>query len=227
MDESKEKDTIEDNPGDPTEAPAESEQVTADKATGQDEPQCSTADENPDDLKAIQIAIDHLEQGVKSIAESSGKTVGEIREIHKLYHNEYANRLKSMQEELEQYHEMDRGRAFDGILGDIAKLYNTYESVLEDIEDVKLKKRIRYMFLDIVQILETNGVSKQKSNPGDKRSTRYCQVVERVSTDNPELHDTIVQSRGTGFYIDNRPLIKELVDIYLFVEKGADKSVED
>jgi hypothetical protein len=41
------------------------------------------------------------------------------------------------------------------------------------------------------------------------------------------LHDTIVKSRSTGFYTDNRPLIKELVDIYLFDEKGTEKSAEN
>jgi len=184
-------------------------------------------EENSNDLKAIQIGVQHLEQELISIAESSSKTACEIRDMHKLYHNEFANRLKSMQDELERYREMDRGRAFDGILGEVAKLYTDNESVLDDIEDVKIKKRIRYMFLDIVQILEANGVARQKSNPGDKRNTKHCQVVERVPTDNPELHDTIVRSRSTGFFIDNRPLIKELVDIRLLTENNADKPAEN
>ena len=170
--------------------------------------------------------IEQLERDVKSIVESSSRTAIEIREMHKLYHNEFANRLQSMQEELERYREIDKGRIFDGILGEVAKLYSDNESVLCEISNEKVKKNIRYMFLDIIQILEANGVLMQKSNPGDKRNTRYCHVVERVQTDNSDLHDTVVQSRSTGFYVENRALIKELVDIYLYTEKTADNSVE-
>jgi len=173
----------------------------------------------PSEFSVVQVSIGHIEQDVSSIADSAAKTAREVREMHKLYHNEFANRLKSMQDELERYHEIDKGRIFDGILGEVAKLYSDNESVLEDIADPKIRKRISYMLMDIVQILEANGVSRQKSNPKDKRNTRYCQVVERIITGDPDLHDTIALSRNTGFYIENRALIKELVDIYLYSEK--------
>jgi hypothetical protein len=91
----------------------------------------------------------------------------------------------------------------------------------DDITDEKLKKRLQYMFKDMLQILENNCVSMQKSSPGDKRNTRHCQVVDRLPTDNPELHDTVVSSKSTGFYVENRSLIKEMVDVYLYSEKTA------
>jgi molecular chaperone GrpE (heat shock protein) len=177
--------------------------------------------ESQSEPQTVQAGIERLEQDLKVIAESTGRTAGEIREMHKLYHNEFANRLKSMQEELERYREMEKGRVFDGILGEVAKLYSGNESVIDAITDDKPKKRIRYMFLDILQILEANGVSRLKSNPGDKRDTRHCQVVERVPTDDPALHDTVVQSRGTGFFVENRSLVKELVDVYIFTDTPA------
>ena len=74
------------------------------------------------------------------------------------------------------------------------------------------------MFQDMLQILENKGVNAQKSSPGDKRNTRHCQVIERIYTDKPELHDTVVSSRNTGFYVENRSLVKEMVDVYLFKE---------
>jgi hypothetical protein len=124
-----------------------------------------------------------------------------------------------MQEELECYRERDKGRAFDEILGEIAKIYINNEAVIDVIVDVKIKKQVSYMFMDIIQILEANGVHRQKSNIGDKRNTRYCQIIERIPTDNPDLHDTISLSRSTGFYIEGRSLVKELVDIFLFIDK--------
>jgi hypothetical protein len=197
-------------------------------AASQDKPPDLTpVAESQSELQTVQVGIERLEQDVKVIAESTGRTAGEIREMHKLLHNEFANRLKSMQEELERYREMEKGRVFDGILGELAKLYSDNESVIEEITDDKLKKRIRYMLMDILQILEANGVFKLKSNPGDKRNTRHCQVIDRVPTNDPDLHDTVVQSRGTGFFVENRSLVKEFVDIYIFTDTSADNSAKN
>jgi hypothetical protein len=177
-------------------------------------------DQPPSEYLPITEGLERVEENVKSIKDSSDKIAGEVREMHKLYHNEFAGRLKSMQDELERYREIEKGRAFDGILNEVAKLYSDYESVLDDITDIKAKKKVNYLLMDILQILEANGVYKQKSGIGDKRNTRYCQVIERIETDDPQLHDTIALSRSTGFYIENRALIKELVDIYLYSENS-------
>lgn len=223
------------------EPPVEKEEVVG-KTSGKDVEEFSPANASPDsektssvpspsaapteDWAAIQARIDSVEQNVRVLADSSVKITGEVREMHKLYHNEYASRLKSMQDELERYREIDKGRIFDGILNEVAKLYSDYESVVDDVTDEKVKKRIRYMLEDIVQILQANGVLKQKSNHGDKRNTRHCQVIERIQTNDPEQHDTVAKSRGTGFYIENRSLIKEPVDIYLYIENVEDKSAQ-
>ena len=175
----------------------------------------------------IKLGLEQLKGIMENIAESSAKITGEIREMHKLYHNEFANRLLSMQEELERYHEIDKGRIFDGILTDLSKLYSENISVADDVTDEKIKKRLQYMFLDFLQILENNNVTIQKSKPGDKRNTRHCQVIERLSTDNPDLHDTIATSRSTGFYIENRSLVKEMVDVYLYNGKANNQTLGD
>ena len=147
--------------------------------------------------------------------------------MHKLYHNEYASRLRSMLDELELYREIDKGRIFDGILGEVAKLKSDYKSLVDDVADEKVKKRTRYMFADIVQILQANGVLEQKNKPGDKRNTKHCQVIERIPTATIEQHDTVPRSRGEGFYIENRSLIKEPGDIYLYSETAEDKSAQN
>lgn len=190
------------------------------------QPNSEQSDSLSDEILSVKEIIVQVEQNVKSAMDLSSKIAGEVREIHKLYHNEFAGRLKSMQDELERYREAEKGRVFDGILSEVAKLYSDNESISDDTTDPKLKKRIDYILMDIVQILEANGVVEQKSKVGDKRNTRYCQVVERIETDNPELHDTVALSRNTGFYTENRALIKELVDIYLYSEKPAEQSNE-
>ncbi|MDR0908310.1 MAG: nucleotide exchange factor GrpE [Spirochaetaceae bacterium] len=172
-----------------------------------------------DEYSEIRSSISKIEADLGMISDSSAKMANEVREMHKLYHNEFASRLKTQQDELERYHEIEKGRVFDGILGDIAKLYSDNETVSDGIVDEKIAKKVRYMLEDMVQIMEANGVSRQKSKAGDKRNPKFCQVVERITTDKPALHDTVVKSRNTGFYKDVRPIIKEMVDIYLYSEK--------
>jgi len=164
-----------------------------------------------------------LSSTVQGIADSAAKTSKEIYELHKLYHNEYAKRLTAMQEELERYREIEKGRAFDGILTEIARLYSDNAFAVDDIADEKMRKRFRYMFLDMLQVLENNGVFKQESKQGDKRNTRHCQVTERVPTADPNLHDTVAESLNVGFYIENRTLIKEMVRVFVCENKSEDK----
>ena len=191
-----------------------------------DAPSASTEDA-PENPSAVQLNFERVEQDIRALADSSAKISAEVREMHKLYHNEYASRLKSMQDELERYREVDKGRIFDDILGEVAKLHSNNEAVQEDIADEKLRKRIRYLFEDIAYLLEANGVVKQKSKPGDKRNTRHCQVRERLDTNDPELHDTVAYSHGTGFFVENRTLVKEPVDIYLYTASNDDKLNEN
>ena len=170
-------------------------------------------DVNQSEMKAELKKIAH------EIAESTDadkKIFMELREIHKLYHNEFAGRLKSMQDELDAYHKADRGHAFDGILSAIARIYGNNETLADEIADPKMKKHVKYMLLDLLDLLEEYGVQRIKSSPGDKRNTRHCQVLERIPTDNPALHDTVVVSHNSGFYMENRTIIKEMVDIYLY-----------
>ena len=163
----------------------------------------------------------NLENRIGKIEETENKLLSEVREMHKLYHNEYAGRLRNMQEELEYYRKLDKGRAYDDILSAIARIYVNYESLEDEVDDPKVKKNIHYMLMDIEELLELYGMSRLRNEPGEKRNTRHCQVVKRFSTDDPSKHDVIAKVYNSGFYIENRSIIKEMVDIYLYDEKAA------
>lgn len=174
----------------------------------------------------MKAELEKISRDIAESAEASKKTFTELREIHKLYHNEFAGRLKSMQDELDAYHKADRGHAFDSILSAIARIYGNNETLIDEIADAKTQKHVKYMLLDILDLLEEYGVQRLKSTPGDKRNTRHCQVLERIPTDDPTLHDTIVASHNSGFYMENRTIIKEMVDIYLY-ERPATLEVKE
>lgn len=181
--------------------------------------------EKEDDPK-LGLALEKIEHHIEEQADSYKKMAADVREMHKLYHNEFAGRLKSMQDELERYHEIDRGRIFDDVLREVARIYCDNEVLLNAKVEDKIAKHIKYLFMDIKQLLESNGVMLQKSEPGDKRNNKFCQIVERIETDNPELHDTVASSKGHGFYTEKRPLIKELVDVYVYKESIEDNLAE-
>lgn len=184
----------------------------------------------------IQIQLlDSINHQLETVNASEQKVFSEIREIHRLYHNEFAGRLTSMQDELEHYRKIDKGRIYDDILGSLARLFSNNESLSDEIQDPKIKKAVRYLLLDIEDVLNEYGMSMIKSNPGDKRDPRHCQIHDRILTEDPSLHDIVVKSYNTGFHIGNRTIIKEKVDIYYFdrtinqtkQDTTSEKTVED
>ena len=206
---------------------SDSEQKT-EGSSAPSEPGAAPASSPQEDVVAGEVKeeIETLRCDIAESAEASKKVFAELREIHKLYHNEFAGRLKSMQDELDVYHRADQGQAFDGILSAIARIYSNNETLVDEISDPKTQKHVKYMLLDILDLLEEHGIQRLKSCHGDKRNPRHCQVLERIPTDDPTLHDTVVASHNSGFYMENRTIIKEMVDIYLY-ERPANAEAKE
>lgn len=163
----------------------------------------------------IQESLDSLMQEQKAITTFAQKIADDVRGMHKLYHNEYVGRLRDMQDELDRYHEIEREKVFDDILKEIAQIYCNNETLLTMSSDEKVSKSIRNFFNELAQMLDDHGVHLQKSSVGDKRS-RFCQVIDRIPTEDESLHDTIAVSRASGFANDKKAIIKEVVDIYVY-----------
>ena len=176
------------------------------------------------DAKNLLSGIDSRLDG---IADTERRIFSEVREMHKLYHTEFAGRLKSMQDELEQYRKIDKGRAYDDILAAIARIYGNNETLADEVSEPKAKKSIHYMLLDLEDLLSVYGMCKLRSSPSEKRNPRHCQILNRVPTDDPEKHDTVAKSYNSGFYIGNRTVIKELVDIYFFEGQAVKPGTEN
>ncbi len=198
-------------------------------STAFSEPDAAPASPTREDAGAgeVKVEIEKIRCNIVEVAEAGQKIFSELREIHKLYHNEFAGRLKSMQDELDVYHKADRGQAFDGILAAIARIYSNNETLVDEISDSKTQKHVKYMLLDILDLLEEYGVQRLKSCPGDKRNARHCQVLERIPTDDPTLHDTVVVSHNSGFYMENRTIIKEMIDVYLYERRTNAEAKEE
>lgn len=175
-------------------------------------PSSAQADPPPVDEDRLK----RIEGSLESIVGTEQRLFSEVREMHKLYHSEFAGRLKAMQDELEQYRKIDKGRAYDDILAAIARIYGNNETLADEVAEPKAKKSIRYMLMDIEDLLGVYGMEKLRSEPGVKRNPRHCQILGRIPTDDPAKHDTVAKSYNSGFYIGNRTVIKEVVDIYIY-----------
>ena len=138
----------------------------------------------------------------------------ELREIHRICQNFQAGRMRDAESELEKYHEIDRGRAFDDILRDVARIYVDHESLPAAIEDEALRKKVNNILLDVLQVLEGYGVHLQRSSQGSERKLRLTHVVGYEDTEDPELHGKIAASVQAGFCRDNLAVMQELVKIY-------------
>ncbi len=171
--------------------------------------------------------LGQINGSLESIAGTEQRIFSEIREMHKLYHAEFAGRLKAMQDELDQYRKADKGRVYDDILASIARIYDNYEGLVNEVTEPKVKKSIRYMLMDMEDLLNAYGMEKLRSEPGDRRNPRHCQILNRITTDDPAKHDTVAKSYNSGFYIGNRTVMKEMVDIYLYEGQAPVSETED
>ena len=178
-------------------------------------------------LDDIKSDISLVNEKITNIEAFISKAKEDIHGLHKLYHNEYAGRLRNVENDLAHYENIEKGKAFDGILTEIAKLYANNAAAAEEISEPKLQKQMRYLFLDLLQILESHGICKLESKPGDMRNAKFCQVTERVPTNDPALHDTVAKSVGVGFYIENRPLLKEMIHVHVYDEHTKSEDVHE
>lgn len=174
------------------------------------------------DVNALSEAVGHVGQNVSEILENSTKNTGEltqmakdVREMHRLYHGEFSGRLRKMEEELDAYHAIDRGKAFDGILGEVARICSDNAAVVDIIDDANAKKSVSYLMMDLEQLLETYGIHRHESKAGEPYDVKMVQVVERVPADDPALVGKVIESRRVGYCTDRRPVIKEMVSIYV------------
>lgn len=159
--------------------------------------------------------LQQIDNKLNNIDKNEQRLFAELREMHKSYHSYFASTLSAMQNELEHYRAMDKGRAYDDILTKIAKIYSTYETLADEVAESNAKKGVEYLLEDIEDLLNAYGVLKLSSSVGDKRNLKHSRVLNRIVTDNPEKHDTVAKSHSSGFYMDKRTLVEESVDIFI------------
>ncbi len=124
---------------------------------------------------------------------------------------------QGMYDELESMKEIQRGEQFTPILKSIAAVCVEYRSLLND-ESISKKGRrtLQLLFDELEDVLAEYDAEIFHSRKGSQRKPLFTKIINTISTDNPDLHNTIAKSRRAGVIRNGRPLYREFVDVYVY-----------
>ena len=124
---------------------------------------------------------------------------------------------QGMYDEIENLKEQQRGEQFTPILKAVATICVEYRSLLDDETISKRSRRtLNLLFDELEDILAEYDAEIFTSPVGETRKPLLTKVINTISTDNKELHNTIAKSRRAGVIRNGRPLYREYVDVYVF-----------
>lgn len=124
---------------------------------------------------------------------------------------------QGMYDELESMKEIQRGEQFTPILKSIAAVCVEYRTLLNDDSISKKGRRtLQLLFDELEDILAEYDAEIFHSRKGSQRKPLFTKIINTISTDNPDLHNTIAKSRRAGVIRNGRPLYREFVDVYVF-----------
>ncbi len=165
--------------------------------------------------------LESVENAVRSIGEKQDRNDAKLTQTLRENANFQVQVRRGMQQDIDSYKEQLSGERFDGILKDIATIYVEYGSVLGDVSmEERTKKNLRSMFEQLEDILTDYGAEIVRSSEGEVRRTRVTKVINKETTDNEALHNTIAKSRKPGVVRDRVVLYPEFVDIYVYEPKS-------
>ncbi len=133
---------------------------------------------------------------------------------------------QGMQKELETLKEQQRGEQFTPILKSVAAVCVEYRKILSDDAIPKRTRRtLTLMFDELEDILSEYDAEVFSSAIGEQRRPLLTKLVNTVTTDDKNLHNTIARSRRPGVMRNGRPLYREFVDVYVYdANAGGRKS---
>lgn len=124
---------------------------------------------------------------------------------------------QGMYNEIEEMKKQQRGEQFTPILKSLAAICVEYRTVLND-ETISpnTRRTLQLMFEEMEDILAEYGAEIFNSKVGEPRRPLLTKIINTISTNNKESHNTIAKSRRAGVVRNGRPLYREFVDVFVF-----------
>ena len=172
---------------------------------------------NAEETDSPQVDLNKLVSMINDILEQQDKNSRQLTQVLRENINFQNQVRQGMYDELETLKETQRGEQFTPILKSIAAVCVEYQSLLGD-ETISKKGRrtLTLLFEELEDILAEYDAEIFHSKIGELRKPLLTKIINTISTDNRELHNTIAKSRRAGVIRNGRPLYREFVDVYVF-----------
>ena len=164
-----------------------------------------------------QIDLNKLVEMINEILDQQDKNSRRLTQVLRENINFQNQVRQGMYDELENLKETQRGEQFTPILKAIASVCVEYQTLLGD-ETISKKGRrsLHLLFDELEDILAEYDAEIFHSKVGEPRKSLLTKIINTISTDNKNLHNTIAKSRRAGVIRNGRPLYREYVDVYVF-----------
>lgn len=154
---------------------------------------------------------------IKKILELQEKNSRQLTQVLRENINFQNQVRQGMYDEIEDLKEQQRGEQFTPILKAVSAVCVEYRSLLDDESISKRSRRtLNLMFEELEDILSEYDAEIFNSAVGEIRKPLLTKVINTISTDDRERHNTIARSRRAGVVRNGRPLYREYVDVYVF-----------
>lgn len=185
----------------------------------------SRADFPNEEFDAAQIDLNKLVEMINEILNQQDKNSRLLNQTLRENINFQNQVRQGMYNEIETLRKNQRGEQFTPILKSLAAICVEYRTLLADEAIPQNTRRtLQLMFEEMEDILADYGAEIFNSKIGEPRRPLLTKIINTISTNDRELHNTIAKSRRAGVIRNGRPLYREFVDVYVFDSTFENKS---
>ena len=183
--------------------------------------------DNNEIVDAAQVDLNKLVDMINEIFEMQDRNSRLLNQVLRENVNFQNQVRQGMYNEIEDLKKQQRGEQFTPILKSLAAICVEYRTILSD-ETISSNTRrtLQLMFEEMEDILADYGAEIFNSQIGEPRRPLLTKIINTISTNNKENHNTIAKSRRAGVVRNGRPLYREFVDVFVFDPSFEDKSNE-
>ena len=177
----------------------------------------SQTDFNAETYDAAQVDLNKLVALINEIFDKQDKNSRLLNQVLRENVNFQNQVRQGMYAEIEEMKKQQRGEQFTPILKSLAAICVEYRTVLND-ENISpnTRRTLQLMFEEMEDILADYGAEIFNSKVGEPRRPLLTKIINTISTNNRESHNTIAKSRRAGVVRNGRPLYREFVDVFVF-----------
>ena len=173
--------------------------------------------DNNETFDAAKVDLNKMVELINEIFDKQDKNSRLLNQVLRENVNFQNQVRQGMYAEIEEMKKQQRGEQFTPILKSLAAICVEYRTVLNDETlSPNTRRTLQLMFEEMEDILAEYGAEIFNSKIGEPRRPLITKIINTISTNNKESHNTIAKSRRAGVVRNGRPLYREFVDVFVF-----------